>query len=201
MAETVSQELIAEISKQARAQFVKWMIAAIVALFVISLSGWWFVLDKELKEYISENAGGVPKGAVLAFAIECPKDWDVYKPATARMIIGAGEEFHPKHATWDQQRLEGGKEEISLTPRALHYSGGEEAHILKVNEIASHDHDYHDFWWKGSGFITGGPIAALQGGSNEYDPHNAGYQTAMKGGNQAHNNMPPFIALYYCMKN
>jgi microcystin-dependent protein len=51
------------------------------------------------------------------------------------------------------------------------------------------------------GGIYGG-TGAKAGMNNDYAYHSSGYEKmATDGGNQPHNNMPPYIALYFCKKD
>ena len=67
--------------------------------------------------------------------------------------------------------------------------GGEAAHALTVNEIPSHAHGCGVSQSDASGQIAGSNMAITQF-SREY-----GY-TSYVGGNQPHNNMPPYMAVY-----
>ena len=76
--------------------------------------------------------------------------------------------------------------------------GGEEQHILSIAEIPSHAHQLNT-----AGFGTGIP------GGNKYGPEEGGLHdgsgkissgTTYTGGNQPHNNMPPYYALAYIMR-
>lgn len=70
-------------------------------------------------------------------------------------------------------------------------TGGEAAHALTMDEMPSHQHSF-----KGAG-------TTVAGGSNYNRPLNTGtysssdtYQTTPRGGNAAHNNMPPYLTVY-----
>ena len=75
-------------------------------------------------------------------------------------------------------------------------TGGEEMHRLTENEMPSHDHGYDRFNWNDF-------YRPPTGGSNYYFPcrYNdsifiSSSTTNSKGGNQPHNNMPPYITAY-----
>jgi microcystin-dependent protein len=81
---------------------------------------------------------------------------------------------------------------ISLSPRTLGQTGGEESHVLLLQELPAHAH--------GIGIYMGeGERIPMPSGS-----YSAGYQgersTGNAGGNQPHNNMQPFGVVNYIIK-
>lgn len=81
----------------------------------------------------------------------------------------------------------------SLTDRDLGKKGGEETHALRNTEIPHHTHGvgfYANTGHTGSGFNT----ADAGGGDGTFQTGNG------TGGNGAHNNLPPFLALNYIIK-
>lgn len=79
-----------------------------------------------------------------------------------------------------------------LTNRNIGERGGEENHVLNINEIPAHSHVYaYDRW-------GGGSERAHNGGS--WGNNRSRTDTTNTGGNQAHNNMPPYYVLAYIMK-
>lgn len=99
-------------------------------------------------------------------------------------ILGVG--------TWE--RFKGkvalGLDEDDANMSTIGRTGGEKTHKLTINEIPSHTHAINTA--NGQGDLEWGYVFS-------YDRHNAGYNgiTQTVGGNQAHNNMPPYKIVGY----
>ena len=122
----------------------------------------------------------IPTGTVLAFdRTTCPKGWEEYIKAAGRTIVGASQRSGSK------------------TQRNVGEQGGEELHKLTVEELPVHDHNIKG---AASGKILGwyesSPVGAMP---HEDSKLNSPYNWSA-GGNQAHNNMPPYVVLLYCAK-
>ena len=80
--------------------------------------------------------------------------------------------------------------------------GGENFHQLTVAEMPSHQHD--SGWGEhpsyGTPFGLSNYRLGSRMGSGKSDWDNAGWLTSSTGGNQPHENRPPYYALYYIMK-
>lgn len=72
-------------------------------------------------------------------------------------------------------------------------TGGEEAHTLTIGEMPPHSHEV-----KGSSNNAGG--YSVLGQWNGYASAAVSFSSGLSGGGQAHNNMPPYIKLYYIIK-
>lgn len=136
--------------------------------------------------------------AVIAFSESCPDGWETYEQLAGRVIVGAGE-----HTNRDSN-------DNVLRSYNLYDFGGEEEHILKPEAMPPHRHtvtssppdtNIHD------GF---GGSAQNFGLRPQYDPSvqpRTGWSTTQhpdfmseEGQGVAHNNMQPYFALLYCIK-
>lgn len=97
-----------------------------------------------------------------------------------KMPVGAGQGILP-----------GG---VNLSFRTAGDEGGEEFHRLEVDEMPSHD---HQFPYAG---IYDGPGGGSVGGNNLQRMAGSEGTTNAKGGNNPHNNMPPFRVVHFCRR-
>ena len=145
----------------------------------------------------------IPNGMVAAFDMEegCPIGWMPFERAYGRFLIGAG-----------------GKEDGPIA-RSFRETGGEAIHLLTVEEMPAHKHD--------TGFISlllpeflaidtskadnqralriddprtpfGVHMPYFADGSSAVAEGRTDSVTYPKGEGLPHNNMPPYIALYFC---
>jgi len=143
------------------------------------------------------GAAALPEGSVVAFDSEagCPEGWSPYQEAAGKFLLGAGE--GTLRWTGPHPRPDGVPPVVPLTPVELGDQGGGETHRLAIEELPNHSHNAsfalsgYKLDWYGARRSHPVPTSAPSGGS-EFD--------WSVGGNQPHNNMPPYIALYYCKR-
>lgn len=82
----------------------------------------------------------------------------------------------------------------TLTDRPLGQKGGQETHVLAETEMPSHTHSY----------LSGGAVVSSPVGGGSWTginlPADNPRITGATGGGSAHNNMPPWAALFYVIK-
>jgi microcystin-dependent protein len=147
--------------------------------------------------------GVVPIGGIIMWSgTTVPTNWALCDGSNStpdlrgRFVIGAtknasGTNYSTKGATGIENDARG---------EALKYyntgqKGGEIQHVLTIDEMPSHNHAYND------STVTredvNGSNFDYQGINNVYD---SSRNTGNKGGDQAHNNMPPYYALAYIQR-
>ena len=124
----------------------------------------------------------------------CPEGWEPFVDGRGRVIVGAG---NPSASTGQLGVDEAGD---PLTSRSLRQHGGAEKHTLSKDEMAAHSHRIDGFEWGYS--VNGNGDAAridVDDGA-PWEGHKGTLHTSKEGPGDAHNNMPPYIALYLCKK-
>jgi len=115
----------------------------------------------------------VPSGAVMAFVLSaCPSGWSPLVAARGRFVIGTGT--------------------LGSDTYGLMATGGKARHTLTVAEMPNHTHGL---------FAQPTVHNRDDGGSGGAWSGWTGAQTTAAGGNQPHENRPPYIALLYCQRN
>ena len=120
----------------------------------------------------------VPDGIVVASYKRCsslPGSWLEVVEARGRVILGA----NPQGSN-------------GFSARGVETTGGAERVQLSEAEMPAHNHN-------GALMIKDGTLFGM---NNEHRYHNSGAPTTLhkSGRNAAHENMPPYIALYWCKK-
>jgi hypothetical protein len=145
-------EIGTAIKKEAVGYVAKAVVVTAAGVIGIAGLGLWIYV----KQFLPEVAGGVPRGAVVAFDRDdlgedkCPSGWAPFLEARARTIVGAGNPQHTSGMGIDDHQ------------RPL------QSHFLRER---------------------GGEQVAIQA-----------QQFAVMSAAQPHNNLVPYIALYYCKK-
>lgn len=143
--------------------------------------------------------------AVVAFANtvdvddrvnQCPDGWTPFEEGRGRFLMGAGIPTHSKYRTWRAENIPESAE-MQLTGRSPMEHGGEETHLLSVPEMPTHTHEFDgQSITRGGNHGTGRTLAVGDAANHgEYKPDG---ENAKVGGSNAHNNLPPYIALYFC---
>ncbi len=134
---------------------------------------------------VTATAKNIAKGMIVMWygsADEVPSGWAICNGENGtpdlrdRFVLGAGKSY------------------------SLNATGGEKTHILTVDEIPEHKHispfnEAYDIQYPW-GNVSKGHLGS--NGGIDYD--NWWAYTSPVGGSGAHNNMPPYMALYYIMK-
>lgn len=139
-------------------------------------------------------------GAVVAFdrqkAQPCPDGWRPFEPAGGRVIVGAG--FN-KNASKSGTPLFQRPSHLDDEAAAI---GGEERWTLTEAQMPPHQHGvYPHAGYTASGNGDLPPSGAIEGaGGGDAKTHVWPNITSVTGGGKPFDIMPPFVALYYCIK-
>jgi hypothetical protein len=194
----VSKQLWSSLKIKAVEYIATTIIAAVVAVTVASAAATWAII----KSWVVFD---MPQGAVVAFSVEsgCPAKWEQYKPATARVIIGAGANFPTDSSSSKDDRGE------PLSPKGFLEYRGEQKHLLTKAELPkervffavfkSSEFSLVNSGYPGDRFVganpKGGPPLGT-GAAGTFDTR----VTEPMGEGTPHSVMPPYVALYYCRK-
>lgn len=143
-----------------------------------------------------------PVGIVAAFdrVNGCPNGWTLFEPAISRVIIGSVAGRSNEAPTTDEN---GSK----LTARQYRADGGEERTILEPEELAKHHHVTAQIEGDTYGYVpaptdlTNTNLAVGHPNIKQGKFYISGSPTSSTGNSKSHNNMPPYIALYFCKKD
>ena len=130
------------------------------------------------------DAAFVPVGAVVAFRDTdgCPTDmgWRNFGEGAGRFIVGTG-----SHTQFDSYGMH--VENLKLGAK-----GGHRTHRLRKEEMPAHSHEY--------AFSSGQASPKhVDTTPDEFGAKDRTIQTGESGNNVPHNNMPPYVALHYCV--
>ena len=129
---------------------------------------------------------GFPKNSVVAFAptanaATCPDGWSIYTDAVGKFLLGADEQSF---------LTTGGEREVTLT----------EAQMPKHNHRPAPADGVANFYTYHSSY-SGTPNELQVIPSNRSGVSRTMTETDTAGESEPHNNMPPYIALYFCKKD
>lgn len=116
----------------------------------------------------------------------CPRGWSIFKEGGGRVIVGAGTNTNTDQNGSDLT------DHAALRDDPVKSVGGEEQHTLTEKEIPEHSHSTVQMIADNG--IDGVDSTTTASG----DHHNEPRDTGKAGGGEAHNNMPPYVALFYC---
>ena len=136
-------------------------------------------------------------GAVIAFnrseRSRCPEGWRVFEEVSGRFIVGAGP--HSKNVNRNGKKLSIYPSFLDAPENAV---GGAERTTLAVDELPTHRHGHSEDYDRVFAKFDGGSYQ-----SSNIKKIDGGYgwvEIASDGKGKAHENMPPYIALYFCIQ-
>lgn len=126
-----------------------------------------------------------PQGAVVAFNLaECPSEWRPLDDAEGRFIVGVGQ--HSVHNAFGND----------VPVKNLGDRGGEDQVRLGIEQMPNH---FHDNPTSGSG--SAARVWALEISQRGELGGRHRRPTDARGEGQPYNNMPPYLALLYCVRD
>ena len=136
----------------------------------------------------------LPSSAVVAFDLQggCPTGWSEFTDAAGKVIIGVGEGSLKKKKDLNGQVI---WQDLVLKDHKYRAEGGEEKHKLNTFETPNHVHYIK---------IKSEKIRIAEEGDerNVIVPDETAQDTTESAGvGKPHNNMPPYIALFFCKKD
>lgn len=173
-------------------------IAAGVIVVITAIAAATWALVKNLPGKI----GLIPSGTVAAFdLVTCPTGWSPYNRSWGRFIIGAvsTEQLGEIPGAFRQDGAGS-----NLVERPFGTAGGVQSHTLTIDEMPAHDHGGT------TGDANAGPFieypaqrgaAGRLHGDVPFSTSGHSHSIPRQGGNQPHENMPPYVALHYCKKD
>lgn len=164
--------------------------------------------NENFKADVAQGALGSLSGSVVAFVDKCPTDgWTPFTDGAGKFLLGVGEGTLV-YSDDSPHRPPGEPNAVRLSPVSPGQQGGEERHTLTEPEMPTHDHGGHtgdDVLTRPSygNWTDAGADSSHRAGGSGVGMHNETKHThgiADEGGGEPHNNMPPYIALYFCKK-
>ena len=134
-------------------------------------------------EILKLQKQAVPIGLIALWgrpASEIPAGWREYVNLRGRMPVGLDPDYVKKPEDSQDYRL-----------NALNQSGGERSHKLTIEEMPSHKHGVENIPW----LVRDNDRGALSSDFSADDPDSR--TTSPTGGDQPHNNMPPYRVVQF----
>lgn len=177
-------------------------VGAVVAAVILSVVTTVATKTTGLVENLFEPA--IPDGAIVALSSPCNNydGWEDYADGAGKFLLGAGTGvLRPQgpHAPL----LPDGTHEINLSTVNAGDQGGEEKHRLLISEMPIHKHQVSTFEWGHTINGNNHPKRIDVDDGEPWPPSNGltgRLETDTRGENMPHNNMPPYIAVYFCKK-
>ena len=210
-----------EIRRQFKDHLARTIVLGVFGLLSLAgASAWAWIVGGGLTTAV----GGIPPGAVVAFAQryeEVPGRWSLFDKAGGRVIVGAGPHQNDWYRSDDLDRetalristyaVVGETPDANSSVRSS--DGGEETHTLTVEEIPGHTHSILAEDGPGNfrsieemdlhvALHLSDSGGANKSNSSDGDLSKGGRRMRLSdtGGSQPYNNIPPYIALYFCIK-
>ncbi len=169
-------------------------------------------IDQNKQELLTLANQNCPPGTIVMWgATDAPAGWvlcngqDLNRtnPLYARLYIQLQYTYGGSGDTFKVPNLSGrfpmgvGGDHITQNPKQLGSQGGSEEHTLTVAEMPVHNHKYQDR------ILVTQTLNRPSNGSGKIVPkEHADFErtTVSTGGNQPHNNMPPFLVVNFIIK-
>ena len=159
-----------------RMQIVNRVVVVVAAAAVVAGSAAAWRVASDAAERI---LGGVASGAVVAYDLPggCPEGWSDFGDGHGRVVIGSGPGY--------PYREVGGAAEV----------------VLEIGHLPAHSHDVERFEWGLSINGNGHPQRLDVDDGLPYSGLTGTLTTSPVGEGEAHENVPPYIALRLCKKD
>lgn len=181
-----------DIRREGRRTLIRAIAAGLISGVVAAALALWGYVSQ-----LSGPIGLVPSGAVVAFDMEngCPSGWtDIGKEDPVRFagrtLVAVGPAVGDRRQPGEGTRA-----------RVYGAEGGQEAVVLEERQMPVHHHPMRIYRQSAGGEDTLEPRQFSAETPRDDRGGILGEGVGPAGKGEAHNNMPPYIALYFCRKN